>query len=129
MGRAAGTPAGASRSGASDGDQLAVFAPADPEAVTDLADRRPRADRLDDGRHEIAIAGRSRLEGIEGGAPRSLVAFGSHAPDTFDLAPLPLRVDAVDRRRRDGLVAVTVDPDHDLVARLDLLLNAVCRLL
>src|SRR4029079_7467062 len=71
------------------------------------------------------------LEPSQGGLPGRGVALGADAPDALDLAPLPFRVDLLDRRRRGpgGIVAVLVDADDDEVAPFDRRLDAIRRLL
>src|SRR3712207_4399454 len=82
----------------SDGDQLAVLAPCHAEPVADLADRRVRADGLDDRRHQVLAGRGSRLEGREGLGPADVVAFGAHALDALDVATLSLGIDPLDGR-------------------------------
>src|SRR5204862_3738294 len=113
----------------SDRDQLAVDAPRGAEPVRDLADRRVGLDRLDERRQQVVRAPRGVLEPSNGGLPRRGIALRPDPPDTGDLAALGLGVDALDRRGRDLLVAEPVDPDDDLLARVDRALLEVCRLL
>src|SRR6187551_1658240 len=105
-----GAPAGGSRS---DRDQLAVLAPGGPEPVADLADRRVGLDRLDQRRQQVLVALRRVLEPAERGRPGPAVTLRSNPSNPLDLAPLPLRVDLLELRRRCArrVVAVLVDAD------------------
>src|SRR6476619_177251 len=73
--RVAGTAIGASR-WASDRDELAVLAPGDPQPVADLADRGVGPDRLEDRRHEVAVAPSGRLQTVHDRRPGLRRAFG-----------------------------------------------------
>ena len=61
--------------------------------------------------------------------PRLGRALGPDRPDAVDLAPLPLRVDPVGRRRGGLVVGEAVDADDDLVAAVDGPLDPVRRFL
>src|SRR6476661_4190193 len=126
--RVAGTAIGGSR-WASDRDQLAVLAPGDPQPVADLADRGVGPDRLEDQRHEVAVAPRGRLEAVHGRRPGRRRTVGPDTPDALDLAALAVGIDPVEGRGMDVVVAEAVDADHDLVAGLDRPLDAVGGLL
>src|SRR6202043_9827 len=51
--------------------------------------------------------------------PRGRVAFGPDPPYALDLAPLAVRIDALDRRRVGLLVLAPGDTDDDLLAAID----------
>src|SRR5207344_3207645 len=86
-------------------------------------------DRREDGRHQVALSTGRRLQTVHGVEPALGGALGSDPTDALDLATLTFRVDAMQRWRRNLVVAEAVDPDDDLVARLDGPLDAVGRLL
>ncbi len=113
----------------SDRDELAMHAPSCAEAVRDLTDRRVGPDGLDDRRQEVVHASSGIVEAGQRRRPGRRIPFGPDATNTLDLAPLPFRVDPLERRRHHRLVPEPVDPDDDLVARVDGPLDAVGRLL
>src|SRR5687768_8319033 len=96
-----------------DGDQLAMLTPRDAQPVTDLADRGVGLDRLDEGGNQIVPGPRSVVEAPKGCLPRRGFAPCPDAPEAIDLTALRLRVDSLDPRAGDGVVAETVHADHD----------------
>src|SRR4051812_42541991 len=110
---------------ASDGDQFAMLAPREAKPVADLADRRVRADRVEDRGHQVPVAAGGRLEAVHRSFPGRCRTLRADPPDPLDLAAFALRVDPLERRGVDLVVQEAVDADDDLVARLDRLLDAV----
>src|SRR5258705_12398472 len=96
-----------------------MLAPRDPQPVADLPDRGVGSHRGQDRGHQVALSPRGRLEAVHRAGPGLGRAFGTDPADALDLAALPVRVDPMKGRRRDLVVAEAVDPDDDLVARLD----------
>src|SRR5215217_3722979 len=99
--------------------------PEDPlQRLYDLALRAVRSGTVEQMLHEVAIA-RGRLA-KRGEGPLGLlrVAAAADGPRTPDLLPLQLGRDSQDRQLLVALRLVAVDPDHDPLAALDLLLQA-----
>src|SRR4051812_25476847 len=86
----------------SNGDQLAVDAPRRPQAIGDLTPRGVGLHRLDERGHEVVRAPRRVLEPGHRRRPGRRIAVSSHALETFDLPPLPFRVDPLEWRARGG---------------------------
>src|SRR3989442_3813649 len=108
---------------------LAVLAEDDAQLVADLAEGRLPVDGIDDQGHEVVAGGGGAAEPGERRAHVLLVAPGAEAAQSLHLLALERRVDAQDGDRRTGVVAVPVDTDHDALARVDLALQLVRRLL
>src|SRR4051794_9960830 len=114
---------------ASDGDEFAVLAPGEAKAVADLTNSRMGAHRFEDRGHEVALAAGGPFQAVHRAFPGLDRTLGADAPNPVDLAALTLRVDPLEGRRMDLVVAEAVDPDDDLVPGLDRLLDAVRGLL
>src|SRR5258705_11537122 len=83
---------------ASNRDQLAMDAPRGPKTIRDFADRRVGPDRLDDQRQEVVRPTGGVVESGQRGGPGRRVALGPDAADALHPAPLPLRIDPLERR-------------------------------
>src|SRR3954451_12501447 len=115
----------------SDRDELAVLPERHPQPVADLAHRRVGVDRFNECGHDVLAAARAVAEPRKRLLPGPRITLRAHARDSLDLAPLPFRIDPLDHRPHvaPGCVLEAVPPDDDPVARLDLLLRPVGRLL
>src|SRR3954451_22933713 len=82
----------------SNGDELAVDAPRRPQAIGDLAHRGVGLHGLDQWRHEVVHAPGRVLQAAHCRRPGRGIPFGAHALEPLHLAPLSLRVDALERR-------------------------------
>src|SRR5439155_12265254 len=134
--RAAGSRSGRSRlvrasTTSSDRDELAMDPERRPEPIADLTDRGMCLDRGDHRRQEIVGLAGGGFDPIEGRPPGDRVALGAHATHPLDLAALSPGIDLLERRLRlvRPVVAIAIDADHDQVASLDRLLDAIGRLL
>src|SRR3954454_13766463 len=111
-------------------DELAVDAPRRPQAIGDLTHRGVGLHRLDERGHEVVRAPRRVLEPGHRRRPGRRIAVSSHALETFDLPPLPFRVDPLEWRARGGaVIPEAVHAHDDLVARIHRPLDPVGRFL
>src|SRR6266498_3815717 len=86
----------------SDGDELAVLAPGDPQSIADLTDRGVGLDGLDDRGQQVVSTPRGVLEALERPRPGRRIALGADSSDALDLTALPFRIDPLELRRDAG---------------------------
>jgi hypothetical protein len=95
-----------------------VLAEDGAELVADLADRRARADGLEDVRKQVVRPGRGAADRGEALLRRRLGAPGAEGLQALDLLALLVGVDRQDRRERAALDDVLVDADDAALAAL-----------
>src|SRR5258707_6625045 len=94
------------------------------ERVHDLALGGVRLHRLEDVRHQVVGSGRGFAQPVERRRAPRLVALGAHRAHSLDLLGLELGVDAENLDRRLPIDCEVIDPDHDPLLLLPLLLVA-----
>src|SRR5690242_18544107 len=113
--------------GASNRDELAMLPKYGTQRVADLAESRPRLDRVDDRRHKVALAARDLPKSPQRRLEGRPVAGLTDVLYPRDLVALPLRVDLLQIGRMDLAIDELVDADHDLLACLNASLRVVRR--
>src|SRR5574340_34321 len=110
--------------------RLAVLSKDTPQAVRDLADRRPGQDRVDHRRDQVLAAAGPGFESLESDPPRRRVTPRPQSANAFPLRSFELRVDPQDVVRRPlHLLLETIHAHDHALARLDLALVAKRRFL
>src|SRR5216684_3625197 len=94
------------------------------ERVHDLALGGVRLHRLEDVRHQVVGPGRGHAQPVQRRRAPRLVALRAHRAHSLDLLGLEPWIDAEDLDRRLPINRELVDPDHDPLLLLELLLVA-----